>query len=165
MKYNLSEEELLSRKIRATKHGMYGTRIYISWHMMKQRCINKNNPFYHCYGGRGVKVCSEWISSFENFLSDMGIRPKLMTLDRKDNNGNYTPDNCRWADSKTQISNRRPDKRHNISLIIDPDGFELIIAKGLISTVCKDLGLDKHRIYRVLNGKELSYKGWHAKYL
>ncbi len=89
------------------KHSMSKTRTYASWNCMKSRCMNKNNPDFHNYGGRGIKVCDRWLSSFENFLNDMGERPKDMTLDRKDSDGNYEPSNCKWSTSVEQQLNRR----------------------------------------------------------
>lgn len=73
---------------------------------MKRRCTDKNHERYPNYGGRGIKVCERW-NVFANFLSDMGERPYGMTIDRKDVNSDYTPDNCRWADSSTQSRNKR----------------------------------------------------------
>lgn len=88
--------------------GKNPTPEYRIWRAMKQRCYNKNNDFYHCYGGRGIKVCSRWRTSFENFLKDMGNRPIGKSLDRFPNkNGNYSPKNCRWADQKQQTNNTR----------------------------------------------------------
>ena len=75
---------------------------------MVQRCTNPKNDHWQYYGGRGIKVCSQWLV-FDNFLADMGERPqRLLTLDRIEVNGNYEPGNCRWADWKTQAANRRP---------------------------------------------------------
>lgn len=88
------------------KHGMCETRAYASWSKMKQRCLNKNATRYKDWGGRGIKVCSEWLN-FKNFFADMGERPKNKSLDRVDNDGNYCKNNCRYATSKEQNNNKR----------------------------------------------------------
>lgn len=92
---------------------MTGTPTYRSWDHMKQRCLNPNNDRYNDYGGRGIKVCERWLS-FDNFLADMGERPDGTTIDRIDTDGDYTPDNCRWATTSAQQSNRLLHKRIGI---------------------------------------------------
>lgn len=77
---------------------------------MKARCLNPKSPDYKDYGGRGITICESWIDSFEAFLEDMGERPKNRTLDRRDTNGNYEPDNCVWSTAKEQANNRRNSK-------------------------------------------------------
>lgn len=86
---------------------------YAVWVMMKQRCLNVRCKDYRYYGGRGVKVCQQWSDSFVAFLNDMGRRPKGMTLERKDTDGDYTPDNCCWASWKAQQNNRRNSRKRN----------------------------------------------------
>ena len=76
---------------------------------MKNRCLNQRAERYDRYGGRGILVCDEWLS-FDGFLTDMGERPEERTLDRIDNDGSYTKDNCRWATAKEQRANRRDTK-------------------------------------------------------
>lgn len=90
---------------------------YRAWLCMKDRCMNPNNSDYARYGGRGIKICTQWQYSYPTFLIDMGRAPsKKHSLDRINNEGNYEPGNCRWATQKQQVNNRA------LCILVNMDG-------------------------------------------
>jgi len=102
-------------------HGRTGDPIYTIWSAMKQRCYYKKNKSYSRYGGRGITVCDRWRNSFEAFLSDMGERPYRGTIERVDVEGDYTPENCKWANLIEQANN----KTNNVLLTIAGETFSI----------------------------------------
>jgi len=105
-------------KIIDTYKRHHDNNYYGTWGSIKSRCYNKNNKSYQSYGARGITVCDRWLGKdgFKNFMDDMGVKPTPNhTLDRIDNNKGYTPDNCRWADWKTQQNNRNNNKYYEIN--------------------------------------------------
>lgn len=89
-------------------------RTYRVWAGMKARCQNKNNPNYRLWGARGITVCNEW-QTYAGFIADMGYAPDGLTIDRIDNDGNYEPGNCRWANRKEQARNTRKAIRISVA--------------------------------------------------
>jgi hypothetical protein len=131
-------------KSRATHgHAQKGNinRTYSIYRDMRTRCENPNYKEFHLYGGRGIKVCDRW-ASYENFLADMGERPIGMSIERKDVNGNYSADNCIWANNEVQANNKRN------SVLLDYQGKVQTVAQW-----ARELGiLDKTIYFRLSKG-------------
>jgi len=98
------------QKERTTKHSMHKHPAYWVWIAMKQRCGNPKCKAYKNYGGRGIVICERWLESFNSFWEDMGSTWRRgLSIDRINNDGNYEPENCRWATSKQQNNNQRKE--------------------------------------------------------
>jgi hypothetical protein len=105
-------KEFIKTPGRKSKHGQskLKTPTYRTWSSMLSRCNNKKNVSYQRYGGKGIQVCSAWLD-FEQFFKDMGSKPKGMQIDRIDNNGGYSKENCRWVTPFENCCNRGITKK------------------------------------------------------
>lgn len=114
----LQKEWAKSGNVKRT-HGMTGTRLYRIWKNINTRCHNPNNSKWERYGGRGIKICQEWQgeNGFQNFYewSMFNGYADDLTIDRKDNDGNYSPDNCRWVTNKVQANNTSQNRNITIN--------------------------------------------------
>lgn len=101
-------------RIGLSTHGETNTRLHRIWSAMHERCERKSHEYFHCYGGRGIKVCEEWndYKKFREWALNNGYAENL-TLDRINVNDNYCPENCRWADWEIQQNNKRSN--HNLT--------------------------------------------------
>ena len=140
-----------------TTHGLSRSnrRMYNIWKAMKARCINKNSQFYHRYGGRGIFVCKMWIDNFEEFYkwSIENGYDKDLTIDRKDNDGGYTPENCRWVGWGVQAEN----KSNTISIDKINEAKKMIEAGVRMSKIAVLLGISYPTVKNIRRRKYARY--------
>lgn len=142
-------EAIVKRNKAGTTHGKTNTTEFSIWSGMKIRCYNPNVPEFVNYGGRGIVVCDRWLgkNGFINFLEDMGVRPSnYHTLEREDNNSNYSLENCKWATYKDQNRNRRNNKTityNGISMCQSAWAESLGIADSTLKNRLKYMPLEK----------------------
>ena len=118
-----------------------------SWKSMIDRCTNPHNPDYHLYGGAGRKVCPRWRESFENFLTDMGERKSVTTIDRYPNRaGDYEPGNCRWATSDEQARNKITTK---VTVAMRDEILRRVQKKERPADIARSLGIDPRLAHKV----------------
>lgn len=138
--------------------------LYHVWQGMKRRCDNPNFKQFADYGGRGIKVCPRWINSFENFVHDMGERPDGHSIDRIDNDGPYSPENCRWVSRTQQQRNQRRTRR----VVLDGKEYvvaELVDRSGLKSDTIMDRARKGLTLEEVLSPEKRVFKGgWEKAY-
>ena len=132
------------------KHGMYKAPEHVTWANIKSRCYSKNSKHYNRYGGRGIRVCDRWLNSFENFYADMGKKPTGLSIDRIDNNGDYSKENCRWADNQQQSNNRRSNTILELNGKIHTLAEWSRIINVKPSTICQRLYVCKWPLEKVL---------------
>lgn len=128
---------------RSRTHGLSRSREYEVWDSMIQRCTNPKRKDFQRYGGRGIRVCERWARSFEAFIADMGRRPEGMSIEREDSDGNYEPNNCRWATSTEQARNQKGN------VVVAMNG-----KSQCLTAWCEELGISKATV----NGRRS--RGW-----
>ena len=133
------------------RHGHSDDRLYSVWQTMKRRCDLRTSPRYSAYGGRGIKVCEEWASSFTAFRTwalengyDYNAPYGECTIDRIDVNGDYCPENCRWVDIATQSKNRRPAPKHSKGIEVTYKG----VSYKSVSELAEEYGIHPMRLFR-----------------
>lgn len=106
--------------------------LYRTWSNMISRCTDDRNSAFKNYGGRGISVCERWLNSFDDFAADMGPRPPRHSIERRDNDGNYEPGNCRWATASEQARNKRNSRfveihgvRYHVAELAEKHGVDM----------------------------------------
>jgi ribosomal protein S27E len=146
---------------KSTKHGLYKHKLTSVWYDMMHRCYDKKNKHYKDYGGRGINVCEKW-HSIESFIDDMNdtyvehkANNETTQIDRINNDGNYEPNNCRWATSYENNSNTRNMVKF---IAISPSGKEYESKNQ--SEFARVHNLDSSAISKCLKGKHKQHKRW-----
>lgn len=135
-----------------------------SWQAMRRRCYGVNTLYYKNYGGRGIKVSDAW-KDFSVFLTDMGERPKDMSIDRINVNGDYTPDNCRWATKTQQQRNRRTPKSNTSGYVgvFWSNTYKKWVAQIKVRGKLKRIGIYTDLLEAATARKLAEYKYWNNK--
>lgn len=135
-------------------HGKSRTPVYKAWVQAHQRCNNPKNPNFPRYGGRGIYVCDRW-TTFKPFLEDMGERPAAnLSIDRIDNDGPYSPENCRWATKSQQMKNRSRFKKFNKLDPIKVRLIRLLAQTGMErKKICERYDVQKSIVGKIINFK------------
>jgi hypothetical protein len=132
-------------------HGLHGCPEYRVYHSMIARCHRPTDKHYASYGGRGIAVCERWRASFEAFIEDMGRRPSAAhSIDRIDNDGDYSPGNCRWVERAVQQQNRRPVKL-SPELVLEARAVRS--AGGNVAKWAREHGVSKDAALHAASGK------------
>jgi hypothetical protein len=144
---------------RMVTHGLSGHPLYTTWAHMVRRCVDADDPNFHNYGGRGIAVCDRWLrgemgmDGIECFIADMGPRPtRFHSIDRRNNDGNYEPDNCRWATKREQNRNKRSNK------LVELDG-EILCLKDACTLAGANYSSVQFRLSRGLSFDDAVKKG------
>lgn len=162
----------MSKRIKDEHHGKYGTRLYRVWANIKARCNCPSRPEYKNYGGRGIRVCEEWqhFGAFYKWAMANGYDPEApfgkCTIDRIDNDGNYSPENCKWVDMHTQGCNKRPYKKPNRRRRVDMIGDDgrIIRTFNSIQEAAETTGCKHSAIVNVCRGRNKMTHGFHWQY-
>ena len=126
-------------------------RTYQAWRSMKARCLNPKNEKYGRYGGRGISICRKWLGryGFNAFLEDLGEKPSRWTLGRINNDGNYTPSNCRWETQSQQAHNRSTTVLSRRSVVTIYKAKPKKKRTQTVNVLARRYGICRHTIYKI----------------